>query len=232
MKLSALDEPILREIFLIYARIVGGKRIAEYLGKNADPGIDFALNWIKSLLGGTNAAGIRLGSNLNGGEGDAKFYTCDEGSCGADDRAIRFSFDPNLVHTPQGDSMKAAFEEAVDWYLFSKGIAVFLRWNYEYRKFFETLAARIQEYFENSANSWVACARSVIFQTETDLHFGGLKGFAEDQREFLKQDMERIKEMGFSLGGRYPDKESVPSQEERDELIGAIATIRLMMESR
>jgi len=230
--MSALDEPTLREIFLIYDRIVGGKRIAEYLGKHADPNIDFALDWIKSELRETNAAGLRLGSKLNGGEGNAKFYAWDEGSCGEGDRAIRFSFDPNLVRTPQGDSMKAAFGEAVDWYLFSKGIAVFLRWNNEYRKFFEMLDAKIQEEFENSANSWVACARSVIFQTETELRFGGLKGFEEDQREFLKQGMERVKEMGFVLGGRYPDKESVPSQEERDELIGAIAIIRLLMESR
>lgn len=130
MKLSELTEDILREIFLLYEKIVGG-RIREYVFSRSSQPMAMQIEYIRDRLsGGGNAAEWCLGSSLNGGESNAKLFVWDERSVYEEgtkkiiDKVIRFSFDPNIISGQEAEKMKKDFEIAVDKFLLETKLPV------------------------------------------------------------------------------------------------------------
>lgn len=118
MRLSKLTEIRLTELLRLYEKIVGGK-ISQYVFSESSEPISEKLKYIRETLECTNAAEMRFGSNLDGGEENAKFFVWRVDSIVAPvtkirDEVIKFAFDPNVVHGNEADQMQWNFEEAVD----------------------------------------------------------------------------------------------------------------------
>ena len=119
MKLSDLYKEKLKEILLLYERIAGG-RVRQYALSSSSQPISARLEYIQEAFEHYNAVGWRFGSNLDGGEENAKLFIWNERSIFHEvtrsriDRLIRFSFDPNLISGNEAKEMKKDFEEAVN----------------------------------------------------------------------------------------------------------------------
>jgi len=118
IRLSDLTEDKLTELFRLYEKIVGGK-ISQYVFSESSEPISEKLKYIRETLECTNAAEMRFGSNLDGGEENAKFFVWRNGSIvhpitRTRDEIIHFAFDPNVIHGNEADKMQWDFEEAVD----------------------------------------------------------------------------------------------------------------------
>lgn len=126
MKLSELTPEILRNIFLIYEKIVGG-RIREDAFSGSAPTMEMQMAYLFEGLNRSNAVGWRFGSDLSGREENAKLVVWEETPVfdpitkSRIDKVIRFSFDPNIVSGPEAEKMKQDFEEEVDRLLLQTG---------------------------------------------------------------------------------------------------------------
>jgi len=124
MKLSALTEDVLREVFLIYDRVVGGKIQQAVFGTGAQP-LSHYLEAINEGFCHGSTAEFRFGSRLKGDEQmNAKFYVRKERHIKDGDEVIRVYFDPNIVETPEGKAMRDEFENAMNEYFKNKGLSV------------------------------------------------------------------------------------------------------------
>ena len=85
----------------------------------------------------------------------------------------------------------------------------------------------IEEEFSRTANSWLSCFGSSVFQVETYLASSKVVallppdkyGLAEKRMEELKEKLHRLKE-------QYPDKETVPPENIKQELISELDILR------
>ena len=115
MKLSELNEERLKDILLLYEKIIGGNVRRYALQRSSQP-MALRLEYIRNNL----SCGLRFGSSLNGGEDDAKLFfwrekpLYDEITKSRIDEVIRISFDPNVMSGPEAKKMKDDFEKAVD----------------------------------------------------------------------------------------------------------------------
>ncbi|MFA6096184.1 MAG: hypothetical protein WC788_00985 [Candidatus Paceibacterota bacterium] len=115
MRLSELNEERLRDILLLYEKIVGGNVRQYALQRSSEP-MALRLEYIRNNL----SCGLRFGSSLNGGEDNAKLFfwrekpLYDETTRKRIDEVVRISFDPNVVSGPEAEKMKIDFEKAVD----------------------------------------------------------------------------------------------------------------------
>ena len=124
MKLSALTEGVLREVFLIYNQVAGGQIQQAVFGPGAQP----LSYWLEAIRDGLERIGhveFRFGSRLKGDEQmNAKFYVWNKRRIQDGDKIIQFSFDQNIAETPEGQAMRDEFEKAMNDYFKNKGLSV------------------------------------------------------------------------------------------------------------
>jgi len=127
MILSQLTEKRLREIFLLYDRIIGG-RIRDCALMQSSPPLATHLAHINKQFEISNAAEFCYGSNLIGGEINTKLIVWYESGLYQDkkliDKLIRFSFDTHSIDTKESRNMRLDFEEAVDKLLVKWGVDI------------------------------------------------------------------------------------------------------------
>lgn len=127
LKLSQLTEEVLKDILIIYDQVVGGA-VWDRVFSKSSPSIGDRLNKIQEGLRHSNVVDWRFGSRLKGDERlNAKFCLWREEGISDGDMIIRFSFDPNLVHGEEAESLQNEFEKAINNYLTQKGLAIELR---------------------------------------------------------------------------------------------------------
>lgn len=126
MKLSQLTPEILRAIFLLYEKIVGG-RIREDAFSGSAPTMEMQMEYLFEGLNRSNAVDWRFGSDLSEREENAKLVVWEETPIfdpitkSRIDKVIRFSFDPNGMSGPEAEKMKQDFEHAIDNLLLETG---------------------------------------------------------------------------------------------------------------
>ena len=148
MLLSKLDEGTLREIFLIYDRLLGGAGQNVVLLAKENPGSlnskDYPVSWhvarIKQVLGvaGATAVDIQLGSSFEKAEGDTKLIVWDEGRFG-EDRLVRFALDANQLEPEKVEGIEKIFRQEVEFFLFSRGLAVYIESDGHYARLEEIM---------------------------------------------------------------------------------------------
>jgi hypothetical protein len=87
--------------------------------------------------------------------------------------------------------------------------------------------AQIEEEFQRTANSWLACFRSSVFVIETYLF--GKK--AEDElgtKKFntIQKKLEILKQRIYDLEQQYPDKNTTPPDEIKRELLDMLNILK------
>lgn len=81
----------------------------------------------------------------------------------------------------------------------------------------------IENEFNRTANSWLACLGSVIFALETYLDSDKVKSeVGEQEYGRIMKNLEGLKEKHYDLKQEYPDKETIPPEEIRQELLDMI----------
>lgn len=90
-----------------------------------------------------------------------------------------------------------------------------------------TTSERIEDEFSRTANSWLACFGSSVFVVETYLSSPKLKVLLTPERDSLAEKrIEELKEKLYDLKQKYPDKETVPPEEVRKELLAELDVLR------
>jgi hypothetical protein len=131
MKLSMLTEELLKEILLLYDKILEGD-VKLYCFSSGSPSMAQRLEWLKEGLSGSNAVDWRYGSKLktksNMPDKDAKLIIWREKTIWKEnekkDTVIRFSFDPNIISGEEADRLKKQFEYAIDKLLLIRGVGI------------------------------------------------------------------------------------------------------------
>jgi len=92
----------------------------------------------------------------------------------------------------------------------------------EAKRVITTASDRIEEEFEKTKNTWMDCFGSSIFVVET--YLGSNKGITELGNKFTKinQNLEKLKERYFELKKLYPDKNNIPPDEIKQELLSIL----------
>ena len=87
--------------------------------------------------------------------------------------------------------------------------------------------ARIENEFLRTANDWLSCFGSSVFQVETYLGSPKLKALLSAE-EYAKAEkrIEELKEMLYELRERYPSKETIPPEDIKQELLGKLDVLR------
>ena len=227
MRLSQLTEELLKEIFLLYDRVVGGQVKKYVFGSSSMPMSERVKRIHEEFKRGSSDLDHRFGSKLKDGDDeDAKLFvrweTIEDG-----DKIIRFSFDPNLVRGEEAERLTKEFEREIDYLLFSKGLTVFLRCDREKRKKLEALEEEIEQELKKTANNWTACFGGELAITESDLSFKVRAGEIEKEKgKGLQSGIELLKLRIQRLAKQYPLKESLPPDEEREQLLNDLAILK------
>src|SRR3989339_547930 len=84
----------------------------------------------------------------------------------------------------------------------------------------------IEREFSRSANSWLECFGSVIFQLECyTFSEVAKKELGEDKYQGIIIQLEELKERLADYKRQYPDREDIPSEQVKEELLGLIKKI-------
>lgn len=228
MRLSRLTEELLKEIFLLYDRVVGGQ-VKKYVFGSSSMSMSERVERIYEEFerGGFDLS-HRFGSKLKGGDDvDAKLVvwweTTEDG-----DKIIRFSFDPNLARGEEASGrLTKEFEREVDYLLFSKGLAVFLKCDREKRKELEALEAKIKQELRKTANNWTACFGSELAIIESDLGFKVRAGEIEKEKgKGLQSGIESLKLRIRNLAKQYSLKQPLPPAKTRELFLNDLAVLK------
>src|SRR3989344_5336884 len=88
-------------------------------------------------------------------------------------------------------------------------------------------AFAIESEFDRTANDWLSCFGSRVFVIETYLSSNRVRELlaSEKYQEALSR-LERLKERLHELRERYPEKEPVPPDEIKQELLDALDILK------
>ena len=87
--------------------------------------------------------------------------------------------------------------------------------------------ARIESEFSRTANDWLSCFGSSIFQIEAYLVSPKVRMLLDpDECDLAEKRLEELKEQLHELKEKYPDKETVPPEEIKQELLGKLDIFR------
>jgi len=78
-------------------------------------------------------------------------------------------------------------------------------------------AEKVEREFADSANDWLSCFGSKIFQIETYL-FGAEAEFGPDETEVIKDRLDKLTERLMELKKLYHSKTDIPPEEIKQEL--------------
>ena len=127
MHFRDLDKATFREILYLYDAYIGG--MVRRMGYFSDySGIDRLIEDIEETFDTTcDWAEFRWGSDYNGHWIHAKLYVNNHSRPSSRDRNVSFSFVANTDKESEKDkAMQTFFEREVDYFLFSRGLAVFI----------------------------------------------------------------------------------------------------------
>lgn len=81
-------------------------------------------------------------------------------------------------------------------------------------------ATGIEEEFTRTANSWVACFVGNLDPLDMYLSLAKKRGqISQEEYERLNQKIENLKSKAFLLREQYPDKETIPPDTVKQELL-------------
>jgi hypothetical protein len=85
----------------------------------------------------------------------------------------------------------------------------------------------IEAEFERTANDWLSCFGSRVFQVEAYLGLRKVKAsFSPENYQKALVRMETLKERLHELKDQYPDKATVPPDEIKEELLADLNVVR------
>ncbi len=86
---------------------------------------------------------------------------------------------------------------------------------------------RIEAEFSRTANTWLECFGSSVFQVETYLGSPKMKALLSQERYGLaERRMDELKEKLHTLEEQYPDKETIPPETIKHQLIVELDVLR------
>lgn len=97
----------------------------------------------------------------------------------------------------------------------------------ELREKIVSAPSRIEDEFARTKNSWLNCFGSSVFVVETYLFSPKLKALLTPEAYNLAlQRIEELKERLHELKQQYPDKETIPPDDTKTELLQKLNVIR------
>lgn len=89
----------------------------------------------------------------------------------------------------------------------------------EAKKVILNASSEIEKEFKGTANSWLACFGSCVFQIE--IYLFGKKAESElgGKDNIIQEKIENLKQRLYDLKQQYPDKNTVPPDEIKQELL-------------
>jgi len=86
---------------------------------------------------------------------------------------------------------------------------------------------RIENEFSRTANDWLSCFGSSVFQVETYLSSPKVKALLSTEKyELAEKRIEELKEKLYQLKEQYSDKETIPPEDIKRELITELNILR------
>lgn len=198
MYLSQLDAGVFREIMYIYETLIGGKVRGN--DQESDPYRD-AERFVQTVVilfnGRSNVAEFRFGSDFEGRWPHARLLVYDHSPQDDRGKTISFYFDPHLERkTAEAAEMIRRFESEIDYFLFSRGLAVFVE-TYEPRERLKKMAACIEQEKNDSKGSWVPAFIGEIKETRERLAAKRKKGEISEERQ--KVTLNRLKKLNDEI---------------------------------
>jgi len=154
IKLSQLDAGTLREILFVYDQLIGGTSRERHYFADDNMVLNRTVEMINEVLNRSSTyAELRIGSSFAGEETNGKLFIVREGNIG-EDQVIRFSYDPNFGRRcPEADVLARDFQTEINWFLFSRGLAV-LAGDLDQRNKVDRLMETLEA--SNNDGSWIA----------------------------------------------------------------------------
>lgn len=85
----------------------------------------------------------------------------------------------------------------------------------------------IEEEFQRTANSWLACFGSRVFIVETLLFGQKVENeLGEEQYREVQKKLEALKQKLYSLKEKYPEKSTVPPDTTKQELLNMLDVLK------
>lgn len=97
----------------------------------------------------------------------------------------------------------------------------------ELQKTITDAASDIETELDRTANDWLSCFGSVIFRIEIYLHMRMTKKLLpEEKHQQAQLKLGQLKERLHKLKKQYPEKETVPPDEIKQELLDALNILK------
>lgn len=97
----------------------------------------------------------------------------------------------------------------------------------ELKEAMENASQGIEDEFSRSTNDWLSCFGSKVFVVETRLSSSKIRDMlGPDKYRDALERMERLKERLNQLKKQYPEKEDIPPNEIKEELLSQLDVLK------